>query len=191
MAWWNFIGDIFKGGKEVAEVFKENAENKGQRAHEENMADIGRDLASLQQYGAEFHNRSNRTWWDSFVDGLNRLPRPLLTISVLSFFVLAPLQPARFLEIAKAYELMPPGYWALLSVIVGFYFGGRMQIKSQDMAGKKDAVQAMKELVVMKQEFRKLEGEDESKESRMFEDAVKSGVQVSSNKVVEEWLKKE
>ena len=189
MAWWNFLGDIFKGGKEVAEVFKENAEKKGQRAHEETMADIGRDMASLQQYGAEFHERSNRTWWDSFVDGLNRLPRPLLTIAVLSFFVLAPLHPARFLEIAKAYELMPPGYWALLSVIVGFYFGGRMQIKSQDMAVKKDAVQAMKDLVVMKQEFRKLEGEDESKESKIFEEAVQSGVDVGPNKVVEEWLK--
>lgn len=189
MAWWNFIGDIFKGGKEVAEVFKENAENKGQRVHDETMADIGRDMASLQQFGAEFHDRSNRTWWDSFVDGLNRLPRPLLTIAILSFFVLAPLNPARFLEIAKAYELMPPGYWALLSVIIGFYFGGRMQIKSQDMAIKKDAVQAMKELVAMKQEFRKLEGEDESKESKMFEDALKSGVSVASNKVIDEWLK--
>ena len=189
MAWWNWIGDIFKGGKEVAEVFKQNEEKKGQRTHEENMADIGRDVASLQQFSAEFQQRSNRTWWDSFVDGLNRLPRPLLTISVLSFFVLAPLQPARFLEIAKAYELMPPGYWALLSVIVGFYFGGRMQIKSQDMAIKKDSVQAMKELVSMKQEFRKLEGEDESVESKMFEDAVSSGVKVATNKVVEEWLK--
>lgn len=189
MAWWNWIGDVFKGGKEVAEVFKQNEEKKGQRTHEENMADIGRDVASLQQFSSEFQQRSNRTWWDSFVDGMNRLPRPLLTIAVLSFFVLAPLHPARFLEIAKAYELMPPGYWALLSVIVGFYFGGRMQIKSQDMAIKKDSVQAMKELVSMKQEFRKLEGEDESVESKMFEDAVSSGVKVATNKVVEEWLK--
>ena len=29
MAWWNWIGDIFKGGKEVAEVFKQNEEKKG------------------------------------------------------------------------------------------------------------------------------------------------------------------
>ena len=187
MAWWNFIGDIFKGGKEVAEVFKENAENKGQRQHDEAMADIGRDVSSIQQFSAEFQARNNRTGWDSFVDGLNRLPRPLLTFAILGFFVLAPLHPAKFLEIAKAYELMPPGYWALLSVIIGFYFGGRMQIKSQDMAVKKDAVQAMKDLVAMKQEFRKLEGEDEPQESKIYDDAVRSGVDVIPNKVVEQW----
>ena len=28
MAWWNFVGDIFKGGKDVAEVFVENKEAK-------------------------------------------------------------------------------------------------------------------------------------------------------------------
>ena len=188
MAWWNFLGDIFHGGKEVAEVFTENKENKGQRQHEEAMADIGRDVSSLQQFAAEFHDRQNRTRWDSFVDGLNRLPRPLLTIGILSFFVLAPLNPAKFLEIAKAYELMPPGYWALLSVIVGFYFGGRMQIKAQDMTVRKDALVAAKELVSMRKTFRQLDSEDDSVESRIYDNAVQSGLQPRPNKVVAEWL---
>jgi len=189
MAWWNVVGDIFRGGKEVAEVFTENKENKGQRRHDREIADIGRDLASLSQFSAEFHARQKRTWWDSFVDGLNRLPRPLLTIAVLGFFVLAPLDPIRFLEIAKAYELMPPGYWALLSVIIGFYFGGRMQLKSQDMAIKKNAVVAAKELVAMKKEFRQLEVEEESAESKIYDAAVTAeGVRVR-NKVIREWLK--
>lgn len=187
MAWWNFIGDIFKGGKEVAEVFVENKENKGQRIHEEVMGDMNRDLASLQQFSAEFHGRQNRSWFDSFTDGLNRLPRPLLTFAILGFFVLAPLDPTRFLEIAKAYELMPPGYWALVSVIIGFYFGGRMQLKAQDMAVRKDAVQAAKDLVSMKREFRKLEVEEESPESQMFASAIQAGAQPIKNKVVSDW----
>jgi len=189
MAWWNWIGDIFKGGKEVAEVFTENKEKKGERKHEEAMAGIDLDKSSLMQFAAEFHERSNRTWWDSFVDGLNRLPRPLLTIAILGFFILAPLDPTRFLEIAKAYELMPPGYWALLSVIIGFYFGGRMQLKSQDMAVKKNAVQAARDLVAMKQEFRKLETEEESAETKMYAEAVRTGVKVADNSVIKEWLK--
>jgi len=189
MAWWNWIGDIFKGGKEVAEVFVENKENKGQRLHEQVMGELNRDMASLQQFASEFHSRQNRTWWDSFVDGLNRLPRPLLTIAILGFFVLAPLDPARFLEIAKAYELMPPGYWALVSVIIGFYFGGRMQLKAQDMVVKKDAVQAMKDLVSMKREFRQLEAEEDSVESKLFDSAVQSGSQPIENRVVSEWRK--
>ena len=189
MAWYNFIGDIFKGGKGVAEVFIENKENKGQRKHAEQLADIDRDMASLGQFTAEFHARENRSFWDSFVDGLNRLPRPLITIAILSFFVLAPLDPTRFLEIAKAYELMPPGYWALLSVIIGFYFGGRMQLKAQDFNIKKDAVQAAKDLVQIKKEFRKLNDELESTESKIY-DAVKistgNGIK---NQVVAQWLK--
>jgi len=27
---------------------------------------------------------------------------------------------------------LPAGYWALVTVIIGFYFGGRMQLKAQD-----------------------------------------------------------
>lgn len=189
MAWWNFISELFSGGKEVAEVFVENKENRNQRAHEQEMADIERDRASLEQFSAEFHNRTNRTWWDSLVDGLNRLPRPLLTIAVLSFFVLAPINPERFLIIAKSFELMPPGYWALLSVIIGFYFGGRMQLKAQDLTIRKDAVAAAKELIAMKKEFRQLTEEDESVESKIFDTAVIRGDKQVNNKVVEAWLK--
>lgn len=188
MAWWNFIGDIFKGGKDVAEVFVENKENKGQRKHQQQMADVELDKASLAQFAAEFHVRENRGRWDSFVDGLNRLPRPLLTIAIISFFVLAPLSPERFLEIAKAYELMPPGYWALLSIIIGFYFGGRMQLKSQDFTVKKGAVKAAQELVQMRREFRQLDDDLESPESKIYGAAVTTAKQPIENKVVRKWL---
>lgn len=189
MAWWNFIGDIFKGGKEVAEVFVENKESKGQREHDQKLADIDRDMAALGQFSEEFHRRENRTWWDSFVDGLNRLPRPLLTIAILSFFVLAPLDPIRFLEIAKAYELMPPGYWALLSVIIGFYFGGRMQIKAQNFTVKKDVVKAAKELIQIKKEFRQLDDDLETAESKIYDAARMTSHKNVKNAVVENWLK--
>ena len=36
--------------------------------------------------------------------------------------------PAAFAALA----LLPAGYWALVTVIIGFYFGGRMQLKAQD-----------------------------------------------------------
>tara|TARA_Y100000385_G_C12993137_1_gene593746 strand:- start:185 stop:358 length:174 start_codon:yes stop_codon:yes gene_type:complete len=31
-----------------------------------------------------------------------------------------------------ALPLLPAGYWALVTVIIRFYFGGRMQLKVQD-----------------------------------------------------------
>jgi hypothetical protein len=189
MAWWDWLGGAFKGGKEIAEVFTENKENKGQRTHDEHLAHLNLDMAALQQFSSEFHRRNNRTWWDSFIDGLNRLPRPMLTIAVLSFFVLAPINPTRFQEIAKAYELIPPGYWGLLSIIVGFYFGGRMQIKSQDMAMRKDTMHTTKELMALKQELQKKQLEEEPEEVTIYDHAVRSGYKVDNNKVVTEWLK--
>lgn len=186
---FKWAGGLFSGAKEVAEVFTENKEHKGQRSHEENMADIGRDLASLQQFSDEFYQRQNRTKWDSFIDGLNRLPRPLMAISILAFFVLAPLAPERFLLIAKAYELMPEGYWTLLTVVIGFYFGGRMQLKSQDMRVKKETVKAAKELVEMRKTFRELDVDDDPPEAKIANDIEASGnSKPLQNKVVVQWL---
>jgi hypothetical protein len=136
MSWFSLIAGLFQPAKELIEVFKPNAEQSAERDHVERMALTQQDLASLQQFAAEFHDRAARTWWDSLIDGLNRLPRPLITLGILAFFVLAPLQPVRFLEIAQAYQMMPDGFWALLGVIIAFYFGGRMQLKGQDMAVK-------------------------------------------------------
>ncbi|RLT98568.1 MAG: hypothetical protein D9N11_14385, partial [Ketobacter sp.] len=98
--------------------------------------------------------------------------------------------PERFFQIAKAYEVMPPGYWALLSVIIGFYFGGRMQLKAQDFTIKKSTVvTAAKELVAIKKEFRQIEDELEPVESKLYDIAVMEGRKAPKNKVVERWLK--
>ncbi len=190
MAIVQWLGGLLKGGKDLAEVFTENKEQQGERRHEEVMADFERDQSAIKQFAAEFYQRQHRTRWDAFVDGLNRLPRPLVAIAVLSLFVLAPVNPERFLLIAKSYEMMPPGYWALLSVVISFYFGGRMQLKAQDMAVKKDAVQAAKELVEMRRSFRELDDPQADEGSRIYEGAVDAGVPLPENKVVKEWLAK-
>jgi hypothetical protein len=151
MSWLSIIPGLVRPAKELVEVFKPNAENEAERGHAERIALSAQDLASLQQFATEFHPRSKRTKWDSFVDGLNRLPRPLITLSVGAFFVLAPLDPLRFAQVARAYELMPEGFWALLSVIVAFYFGGRMRLNRDDMAIKGGALAAAREVLAIQQ----------------------------------------
>jgi hypothetical protein len=161
MSWWHAITGLFRPAKELIEVFKPNAEMAAARGHEETMALSEQDMASLQQFAAEFHSRERRTWWDSLVDGLNRLPRPLITLGVLGLFVLAPLDPLRFLEIARAYQLMPDGFWALLSIIIAFYFGGRMQLTRQKMAIPGDTLEAAKDIVSARKALREMAAEDE------------------------------
>jgi hypothetical protein len=154
MSWLSVIPGLFGPAKELVEVFKPNAEKDAERGHAERLALSAQDLASLQQFAAEFQPRTTRTRWDSFIDGLNRVPRPLITLGVLAFFMLAPLDPLRFAQIARAYELMPEGFWALLSIIVAFYFGGRMQLKRQDMAIRGGALAVAQEVLAIQRAAR-------------------------------------
>jgi hypothetical protein len=128
------VSTIIKTGAEavetVAGVFPENSEKAAQRSADEQTALLG-------AYQSEFNQRTNRTWTDAVADGFNRLVRPVIVTIIISIFVIAYFSPQRFTEISLAMGSILGGYWALLSVIISFYFGGRMQLKSQDFQSKK------------------------------------------------------
>ncbi len=168
------VGAVAKGVETVGGVFAENKEAKGQRSHQA-------DMAILEQFSSEFRNIQGRTRWDSFVDGLNRLPRPLITLGILGMFVLAPYDPVRFLEIATAYQVMPAGFWGLLSIIIAFYFGGRMQMSSQSFHVKGGALAAAKNMIEQRKAFRELVDE---------EDQAPDVISAGANSVIDEWLKR-
>ncbi len=101
----------------VAEVFV------GNRAERE-AGEFARTEAALEQYGAEFRLPS-RNRFDRFMDGLNRLPRPLLVIGTLGLFVYAMVEPMGFSLRMEGLALVPAPLWWLLGAIVSFYFGAR------------------------------------------------------------------
>jgi hypothetical protein len=103
---------------------------------------------------------------------------------VLAFFVLAPLDPLRFAQIARAYELMPDGFWALLSIIVAFYFGGRMQLKRQDMAIKGGALEVAREVLALQRAARE---HDRAQGPEPAHDDAPAESAGSSNRVIEAW----
>jgi hypothetical protein len=110
--------------RDVAEVFRPNAEAGAQRAHD-------LDAATLRQYAAEFaHPR--RGWFDRLVDALNRLPRPALAFGTLALFGAAMIDPIWFAERMAGLALVPEPLWWLMGAIVSFYFGARHQAKAQD-----------------------------------------------------------
>jgi hypothetical protein len=206
MSWWTaipVIGDLVKGVggavTDVAHVWKEDTEAGAQRRHAEAMAVTEQDMATLQQFAKEFSARDTG-WWDSFVNGLNRLPRPLITFGILSMFVIAPLWPDRFVLIAQGWQLIPEGAWALLGVVIAFYFGGRMQLKSQDFALTKAQLEASKRIIAMRHKlpapaeedgrFRDL-ATDEVLEKRPLPDTRASDAMAVSNRVIEEWHRRQ
>lgn len=109
---------------ETAEVFRENAEASAQRS-----ADYR--AAALSQLAAEFQ-LERRGFFDRFMDGLNRLPRPLMVLSVFGLFAAAMLDPIWFASRMQGLALVPDPLWYASGMIVAFYFGGRFQIKSQE-----------------------------------------------------------
>ena len=121
------FGLLFGGGrnalKETVEVFRENAQEGAQLS------------ASIQTKAMELHakefDRSGKGAFDKFMDGLNRMPRPLLALGTLALFVSAMISPLWFAERMQGIALVPEPLWWLLGVIVSFYFGARHQVKTQ------------------------------------------------------------
>lgn len=121
-----FIKALFGGAgavKDVAEVFTVNKEAQAARL-------VGLDAATVAQYAAEFHERQNRTWIDALADGLNRLVRPVLTIAIFAPIPMTIYAPDKAGNTWAALATIPTEYWAVMGVVISFYFGGRMQVKA-------------------------------------------------------------
>lgn len=123
------ILDVFFGSnhnvvRETVEVFRENTEAGAARANTT-------QTAAMAQYGAEFAIARPGAF-DRFMDGINRLPRPMLALGTLGLFVTAMVNPLWFAERMQGIALVPEPLWWLLGVIVSFYFGARHQVKAQE-----------------------------------------------------------
>ena len=122
------FGSLFGGGrnvvKETAEVFRVNSEAAASREAEFAQA-------ALAQFAAEFQH-PRRGWFDRFIDGLNRVPRPAMALGVLGLMVAAMVDPIWFASRMQGIALVPEPLWWLLGAIVSFYFGARHQAKGQD-----------------------------------------------------------
>jgi hypothetical protein len=122
------FGIVFGGDRNVVkdtiEVFRENAESGAVRSAEVQGQ-------AMMQYGAEYAV-ARQGWFDRFMDGLNRLPRPALALGTLALFISAMVNPLWFSERMQGIALVPEPLWWLLGVIVSFYFGARHQVKAQN-----------------------------------------------------------
>lgn len=119
---------VFGSGRnvlaETAEVFRENAEAGAVRG-------ATLQAQALTQHGVEF-THPQKGGFDRFMDGVNRLPRPLMAFGILGLFVAAMVDPIWFATRMQGLALVPEPLWWLLGAIVSFYFGARHQFKGQE-----------------------------------------------------------
>ena len=79
---------------------------------------------AMSEHGQEFVSAGD-SHFDAMVNGLNRLPRPLLTLGTIGLFVYAMAEPAGFSMRMEGLALVPEPLWWLMGAIVSFYFGAR------------------------------------------------------------------
>lgn len=108
------LGDAAKG---LAEVFTPSATRRMELSAEAQMA-------ALRQLGEEYGLPSTG-WFDRAVNGLNRLPRPLLAFGTIGLFVYAMVDPVKFAARMVGLNAVPEPLWWLLGAVVAFYFGAR------------------------------------------------------------------
>ncbi|MFN3970970.1 MAG: holin family protein [Gemmobacter sp.] len=103
--------------KGLAEVFKPNATRRMELSAEA-------QAAALKQLGLEYADPGTG-WFDRMVNGLNRLPRPMLAFGTLGLFAYAMVDPVSFGARMVGLNAVPEPLWWLLGAVVGFYFGAR------------------------------------------------------------------
>ncbi|MBB5514864.1 hypothetical protein FHS89_000870 [Rubricella aquisinus] len=115
------LGEVARGVgaavEGVAEVYTENRTAAMQARH-----DILKGAQS--QFAGEFAHPP-AGWFDSFVNGLNRLPRPTMAFGTLALFVYAMADPVAFAARMQGLAAVPEPLWWLMGAVVSFYFGAR------------------------------------------------------------------
>lgn len=135
--------------KSVIETLRPNAENSDAREFEIRKALVDKAFSDMDS--------GENTWFDQVINGMNRLPRPLLALSVIALFGSAMTDPVWFSARMQGLALVPEPLWWLMGVIVSFYFGARHQLKSQsfqkDILKKAAASNAIVEGIVRTEEL--------------------------------------
>ncbi|WP_457650951.1 3TM-type holin [Profundibacter sp.] len=129
----DIFGVLFGSGKnvvkETVEVFRPNAEAQSKRGFD-------LDSATLNQMAAEFADRENRGRFDRLMDGVNRLPRPMLVLGVFGILVWTSIDPIAAAQVFTSWAIIPTEFWYVVLAIVTFYFGGRYQTKVHQMQAR-------------------------------------------------------
>ena len=119
------IGPLLAAGTGVIDAVAGNRREHDTQSHQA-------DMAVQQQFATEFRRLERRTWFDSLVDGFNRLPRPVIVAMIMAYFLAAWRDPEEFQIINTALDAVPERMWIIAGVIVTFYFGARELAKLRD-----------------------------------------------------------
>ena len=108
------LGDAAKG---LAEVLTPSATKRMELSAQVQQA-------ALREFADEF-GYAPTGLFDRAVNGLNRMPRPMLAFGTIGLFVYAMINPQQFALRMVGLNAVPEPLWWLLGAGVAFYFGSR------------------------------------------------------------------
>ena len=111
------------------------------RAKHGDVAEQNNNLSAEQQnilsaYAKEF--QSSHNWWDSFWNGINRMPRPLFVVTIFIYFNLSWANSELFDISNEGLSRVPKNMWWIMGAIISFYFGSRHFQKMGEMKTRRD-----------------------------------------------------
>ena len=114
------------GISEVGHLFTEDKENASKRKLLEDLDTVSKNYKNIKGARSLLATglSQDNSLWESFVNGLIKLPFAIIVFGVIYLFVFAFVNPNQFSIVMQALNLIPPELWALLGAIKVFYFGG-------------------------------------------------------------------
>lgn len=180
---FGFILKLLGGG--IVEKVLDKAGNLFGNKEKRDEAKADQDTEIIKGFVAEnMQVRENRTWWDSFVDGLNRLPRPLgwaMTVGLLAWPLFDVIG---FASAMNAYALVPEWVVALVISVWAFYFTGRLLTKDLKMGGP--SKKAVDQVLAAQADIEALRKTDEPIEEERYIKEMKSSKPLSLDSI-KEW----
>ncbi|MCP3923337.1 MAG: hypothetical protein GY714_12205 [Desulfobacterales bacterium] len=167
----NSVVQTFTGSKKERDLYKHDEYVNNQKS-----------------FSSEFHNRNNRTSWDSFWDGLNRMPRPLFVVLIVAYFILSYANPEEFQILNLGLSTVPERMWYVLSAIIGFYFCARELHKIRETKGMVIDPDKFNEMQSHIYELRK-QKQDE-KDLELFREESGEFLDNIDNPSIKAWMKK-
>lgn len=112
---------VLPNAKSIAEIFVGN-----KAAVEQYNAEA--DKAAQDEFSKEFSYPlgANRTSFDIAMDAVNRIPRPLFTISAWFLLTMPFIMPRAMTSGFDAMRLIPDALWNVILMILGFWFSSRL-----------------------------------------------------------------
>lgn len=172
------LGATVQGVARGVATFTGDKVQREASAHDEQMAVMG-------QMGDEFQYRGDRNWFDSLIDGINRLPRPAMVFGSLGLIAWCIVDPVEFSIAMQALALVPDWLSMFIIGIGGAYFGGRMI--SQDMKmGKSATADQVRSVLALQNEVRGLQVKAPIPDGQ-FTAAMANTATPMSNAAIDEW----